>query len=95
MVPYSDSLLQSCVLEMMNDVRAHDSGYRAVTNNGGQQNMMSFKKIVTFCDMWKHADLRTLCHFVWNRHTFTKSAVSDVSWSLGEMPSPYKMAESM
>ena len=30
--------------------------------------MTSFKKIVIFCDMWKHADLQTLGRFVWNRH---------------------------
>ena len=53
--------------------------------------MMSFKKIVIFCDMWKHANLRTLGRFVWNRHTFINSAVSDVSCRFGEsMPIPYK-----
>ena len=51
--------------------------------------MTSFKKNVTFCDMWKHADLRTLGRFVWNRHTFTKSALSDVSCRFGKsMPIP-------
>ena len=51
--------------------------------------MMSFKKIVTFGDMWKHADLCTLGCFEWNQHTFTKSAVSDVSCRFGKsMPIP-------
>ena len=58
--------------------------------------MMSLSKNVTFCDMWKHADLRSLVHFAWNWHTFTKLAVSDASCRFGEsMPIPYKTAESM
>jgi hypothetical protein len=82
------SVVQSCVLEIMNDVRACASSSRAVTNNSGQWNMMSFKKNVTFCDMWKHADLRTLGRFVRNRNTFTKLA-SDVSCRFGKsMPIP-------
>ena len=51
--------------------------------------MTSLKKDVTFCDMWKHADLHTLGRFVRNRHTFTKLALSDVSCSFGKsMPIP-------
>ena len=58
--------------------------------------MMSLKKNVTFCDMWNHADLRTLGRFVRNPHTFTKSALNDVSCHFGKsMPIPYKTAESM
>jgi hypothetical protein len=71
--------VQSCVLEIMNDVRARASSQRAVTNNSGQWNMTSFKKNLTLCDMRNHADLRTLGRFVRNRHTFTKLALSDVS----------------
>jgi hypothetical protein len=48
--------------------------------------------------MWKHADLRTLGHFVRNQHTFTKLALrlSDVLCHFGKsMPIPSKSAESM
>jgi hypothetical protein len=58
--------------------------------------MTSFKKNVTFCDMWKHADLCTLGHVVRNQHTFTKSILSDVPCHSGKsMPIPYKTAESL
>jgi hypothetical protein len=51
--------------------------------------MASLKKNVTFCDMWKHADIRTLGSFVRNRHTFTKLACSDVACHFGtSMPIP-------
>jgi hypothetical protein len=51
--------------------------------------MASFKKNVTFCDMWKQADLRTFVRFVRNRHTYNISALSDVSCRLGKsMPIP-------
>jgi hypothetical protein len=58
--------------------------------------MTSLKKNVTFCDMWNHADLCTLGHFVRNLHTFTKLALNDVSCHFSKsMPIPYKTAESM
>ena len=58
--------------------------------------MLSLKKNVTFCDMWNHANLHTLGHFVRNQHTFTKLALSDVSCHFGKsMPIPYKTAGSM
>jgi hypothetical protein len=58
--------------------------------------MTSLKKNVTFCDMWKHADLRTLGRFVRSWHTFTKLALIDVSCRFGKsMPIHYKTAESM
>ena len=51
--------------------------------------MMSLKMNVTFCDMWKHADLHTLGCFVRNRNTFTKLALSNVSCRFGKsMPIP-------
>ena len=58
--------------------------------------MMSLSKNVTFCDMWKHADLNTLGHFVSNQDTFTKLALSDVSCCFSKsMPISKKQLSSL